>query len=175
MRAQIGVEWTVSAAGYRTPSAGRTSELRGRGVHDAPSMGPRQRKPGSARKKAHRADGQPSTATSGAAHPNSNPSHDEFFHQWVGHAGEVVGVLALLMYLNSIHGALMFDDEPAIVRNMDLRPQIRWRELLTHDFWGTSIRLKSSNKSYRPLTVATFKLNYLIHGLKPEGYHAVGT
>ena len=54
-----------------------------------------------------------------------------------------------MMYMNSIHGAPMFDDEPAIVRNSDLRPHMRWRELLTHDFWGTSIRLKSSNKVSR--------------------------
>ena len=45
----------------------------------------------------------------------------------------------------------------------------RWWGLLTHDFWGTPIRLQDSNKSYRPLTVATFRLNFALHGLAPEG------
>eukprot|EP00731_Ephydatia_muelleri_P009255 Em0004g1593a len=32
---------------------------------------------------------------------------------------------------------------------------------------------ETSHKSYRPLTVLTFRLNYLLHGLDPWGYHAV--
>ena len=31
----------------------------------------------------------------------------------------------------------------------------------------------SSHKSYRPVCVATFRLNYLVHGLEPMGYHLV--
>eukprot|EP00617_Octactis_speculum_P026000 CAMPEP_0185745562 /NCGR_PEP_ID=MMETSP1174-20130828/3935_1 /TAXON_ID=35687 /ORGANISM="Dictyocha speculum, Strain CCMP1381" /LENGTH=737 /DNA_ID=CAMNT_0028419661 /DNA_START=59 /DNA_END=2269 /DNA_ORIENTATION=- len=80
---------------------------------------------------------------------------------------------SVLLYFNSLRGQLVFDDEPAIVRNADLRPESPWSLLLTHDFWGAPLRLKTSNKSYRPLTVATFKLNYFIHGLSPEGYHLV--
>ena len=30
-----------------------------------------------------------------------------------------------------------------------------------------------SHKSYRPLCVATFRLNYLLHELQPMGYHLV--
>ncbi|CAI8032112.1 Protein O-mannosyl-transferase TMTC3, partial [Geodia barretti] len=30
-----------------------------------------------------------------------------------------------------------------------------------------------SHKSYRPLTVATFRLNYMLHELEPLGYHLV--
>ena len=29
----------------------------------------------------------------------------------------------------------------------------------------------TSHKSYRPLTVLTFRINYAIHGLSPWGYH----
>ena len=30
---------------------------------------------------------------------------------------------------------------------------------------------EQSHKSYRPLTVLTFRLNYLLHQLEPYGYH----
>ena len=36
--------------------------------------------------------------------------------------------------------------------------------------WGTCTE---SHKSCRPLTVATFRLNYLLHELQPMGYHLV--
>ena len=32
---------------------------------------------------------------------------------------------------------------------------------------------KTSHKSYRPLCVATFRLNYLLNELQPMGYHLV--
>lgn len=32
---------------------------------------------------------------------------------------------------------------------------------------------RTSHKSYRPFTVLTFRLNYLLHGLDPWGYHLV--
>ncbi|GFV32854.1 transmembrane and TPR repeat-containing protein 3 [Trichonephila clavipes] len=30
-----------------------------------------------------------------------------------------------------------------------------------------------SHKSYRPLTVLSFRLNYAVHGLEPMGYHFI--
>lgn len=38
-------------------------------------------------------------------------------------------------------------------------------------FYHLSIQ-EQSHKSYRPLTVLTFRLNYLLHQLEPWGYHA---
>ncbi|CAH2092283.1 unnamed protein product [Euphydryas editha] len=32
---------------------------------------------------------------------------------------------------------------------------------------------EQSHKSYRPLTVLTFRWNYAVHGLQPAGYHLV--
>ena len=46
-------------------------------------------------------------------------------------------------------------------------------ELLRNDFWGTPMHIEGSHKSYRPLTVATFRLNYMLHELQPLGYHLV--
>ena len=35
------------------------------------------------------------------------------------------------------------------------------------------MNIEGSHKSYRPLTVATFRLNYMLHELQPLGYHLV--
>ena len=77
------------------------------------------------------------------------------------------------MYLNTLDCGLCYDDEPAIIKNADLRPSTPWSNLLWNDFWGTPMADKDSHKSYRPLCVATFRLNYLLHELQPMGYHLV--
>ena len=82
----------------------------------------------------------------------------------------VVGVMA---YLNTLDCGLCYDDEPAILKNGDLRPSTPWSNLLWNDFWGTPMESRTSHKSYRPLCVATFRLNYLVHELEPMGYHLV--
>ena len=88
-------------------------------------------------------------------------------------AGLLCGVVAGVVYLNTLDCGIVFDDEPAIKKNSDLRPQSPWSNLLVHDFWGSDISSKTSHKSYRPLCVATFRLNYLLHELQPMGYHLV--
>ena len=55
----------------------------------------------------------------------------------------------------------------------DLRPHVPMENLFRNDFWGTPMNKEQSHKSYRPLTVLTFRLNYLVHELAPLGYHLV--
>lgn len=43
--------------------------------------------------------------------------------------------------------------------------------MLQNDFWGTPLTDSGSHGSYRPLAVASFKLNHLLDGFKPLGYH----
>ena len=88
-------------------------------------------------------------------------------------AGIVCALVGLLVYINTLDCGMMFDDEPAIKWNQDLRSHRPWPSLLRHDFWGTPLDNPTSHKSYRPLTVATFRLNYLLHELQPMGYHLV--
>ena len=45
--------------------------------------------------------------------------------------------------------------------------------MFSNDFWGHPISDPESHKSYRPLTILSFRLNYWIHGLSPGGYHGV--
>ncbi|KAB7497061.1 Transmembrane and TPR repeat-containing protein 4 [Armadillidium nasatum] len=82
-----------------------------------------------------------------------------------------VALFAALCFYNSLNGDFVFDDSEAIVNNNDIRSDTPISSLFRNDFWGTRLTHPSSHKSYRPLTVFSFRLNYLIGGLKPFNYH----
>ena len=88
-------------------------------------------------------------------------------------AGVLCAAVGFCLYLNSLQGELVFDDTAAITANDDLLPTTPWSNILWNDYWGTPMTSGRSHKSYRPLTVATFRLNYMLHELQPLGYHLV--
>ena len=61
----------------------------------------------------------------------------------------------------------------AIKTNQDLRWNSPLSVLFKNDFWGTPLTHSGSHKSYRPLCVLSFRLNYYFHQLNPFGYHLV--
>lgn len=71
--------------------------------------------------------------------------------------------------------SLCFDffDSRAIKNNPDLRWTTPISGLFFNDFWGTPLSHSGSHKSYRPLVVLTFRLNYFISQFKPFSYHLV--
>ncbi|KAI1888583.1 hypothetical protein AGOR_G00186660 [Albula goreensis] len=81
-------------------------------------------------------------------------------------SGVVVGC-----YWNSLWCGFVFDDVSAILDNKDLRPSTPLQNLFLNDFWGTPMSEERSHKSYRPLTVLTFRLNYLFSELSAQSYH----
>ena len=85
----------------------------------------------------------------------------------------ICAAVAALLYINSLRNGLVFDDLAAIQRSEDIRPTTSWLNLLYNDYWGKPMDDQFSHKSYRPLTVATFRLNYMLHELQPLGYHLV--
>ena len=83
-----------------------------------------------------------------------------------------VSVLALACFLNSSWGKFVFDDSEAVIGNKDINPETPLSEIFADDFWGMNITKKTSHKSYRPLTIITFRWNYwLAGGLQPFGFH----
>ena len=80
---------------------------------------------------------------------------------------------SVAIYLNTLDCGFCFDDRSAIEENQDLRPISPWTNLIWNDFWGTPMDIEGSHKSYRPLCVLTFRLNYLVHELHPFGYHLI--
>jgi tetratricopeptide (TPR) repeat protein len=79
----------------------------------------------------------------------------------------------VLCYSNSLFCDFVFDDVSAIKDNKDIRPETPLSQVFQNDFWGISMTKEQSHKSYRPLCVLTYRLNYLLHGLAPLGYHLV--
>ena len=79
--------------------------------------------------------------------------------------------LLCAVFANSLEGAFVIDDGSAVRTNQDLRPEVPISQLLEHDFWGRPIRALHSVKSYRPLTVLSFRWNFALHGLDVYGYH----
>jgi len=85
----------------------------------------------------------------------------------------LLSLVSIVCYFNSIFSGFVFDDVSAIKDNKDLRPNSPLSNILYNDFWGLPMSKEQSHKSYRPLTVLSFRLNYLVHGLSPLGYHLV--
>ena len=88
-------------------------------------------------------------------------------------ASVLCSLVGIACYLNTLDCGFCFDDDAAVENNKDLHPNESWFNLLWDDFWGTPMADENSHKSYRPLCVATFRLNYLLHELQPMGYHLV--
>lgn len=59
----------------------------------------------------------------------------------------------------------------AIKKNQDLLPETPLINLFYDDFWGTPLTHSGSHKSYRPLCVLSFRLNYFLGEFSPWGYH----
>ena len=89
------------------------------------------------------------------------------------HAALLCATLGALVYSNVLDCGFCFDDSSAVQQNQDLKPSSPWTNILLNDFWGTPMHIDGSHKSYRPLCVATFRLNYMLHELQPMGYHLV--
>ena len=72
-------------------------------------------------------------------------------------AATLTAILAIGAYWPSLEGGFVFDDTEAIVNNADVMPSTPYTVLFSNDFWGRSVVSNRSHKSYRPLTVLTFR------------------
>jgi hypothetical protein len=81
-----------------------------------------------------------------------------------------ISVAAFICYCNTLWGSFVFDDTEAIVKNKDVMPYIPLKEIFRNDFWGSDISLNSSHKSYRPLTVLSYRLNVLYSNNKLDAF-----
>ncbi|KAG5677610.1 hypothetical protein PVAND_007354 [Polypedilum vanderplanki] len=83
-------------------------------------------------------------------------------------------VLAFVLYFNTLKAGFVYDDRRAILANPDVTGASQsWYQLLYNDFWGTPLVDSGSHGSYRPLCVLSYKLNHIVGGLKPFGYHLI--
>ncbi|TYZ62066.1 hypothetical protein PybrP1_010066 [[Pythium] brassicae (nom. inval.)] len=63
---------------------------------------------------------------------------------------------------NTHRNGFVWDDRAAIVANRDVSGERALLELFARDFWGMRMRAAASHKSYRPLTVLSFRLSRAI-------------
>lgn len=68
-----------------------------------------------------------------------------------------ISIAAFSAYCNTLWGTFVFDDNEAIVKNKDVMPYTPIQNIFKNDFWGTDIGLNSSHKSYRPLTILSYR------------------
>ncbi|MDB5301189.1 MAG: protein O-mannosyl-transferase, partial [Phycisphaerales bacterium] len=77
-----------------------------------------------------------------------------------------VAIVAVLVYLITLHGTFIYDDAWVILKN--------WR--VTHDWgkiWTTPYALRGPDRLWRPLTLLTFAIEYRIHGATAWPYHLI--
>lgn len=81
--------------------------------------------------------------------------------------------LAFVLYINTLNFGFVYDDRRAILGNTDVAGTTPWQQAFLHDYWGTPLTDTGSHGSYRPLCVLSFKLNYILGGYTPWGYHLI--
>jgi len=91
-------------------------------------------------------------------------------HMW---ALILIPFIGCLVYLNTLAGDFVYDDRFAIERNKMVTDSPGVSDFFTTDFWGRDISDPKSHKSFRPVTVLTFRLNYLMSELNPGSYHFI--
>eukprot|EP00002_Diphylleia_rotans_P034898 TRINITY_DN7544_c0_g1_i1.p1 TRINITY_DN7544_c0_g1~~TRINITY_DN7544_c0_g1_i1.p1 ORF type:complete len:726 (-),score=116.74 TRINITY_DN7544_c0_g1_i1:145-2322(-) len=102
-------------------------------------------------------------------HPEADADRSQgaLFSTWShGHQDFVyifaIVVFAMGLYVNSINGEFAFDDRFAVVENDDSKSTSPVWNIFWHDFWGQDISNIESHKSYRPLTILSFRLNHML-------------
>uniref|UniRef100_A0AAR5NY72 dolichyl-phosphate-mannose--protein mannosyltransferase n=3 Tax=Dendroctonus ponderosae TaxID=77166 RepID=A0AAR5NY72_DENPD len=81
-----------------------------------------------------------------------------------------IACCAWASHFMSLWGGFFFDDSEAIVHNQDIQSRRPWQSAFANDFWGTSITHPSSHKSYRPLTVLSYRLNVFFSGGRLDAF-----
>ncbi|VDP04605.1 unnamed protein product [Soboliphyme baturini] len=89
--------------------------------------------------------------------------------------------IAIAPYLVCLDGDFVFDDYKVIVYNKDIVNEANaprgtprpWLNFVVNDYWGTPMSSNASHKSWRPLTIMSFKMNYFWTRLNTRSYHLV--
>lgn len=83
----------------------------------------------------------------------------------------LVTFVCIMCYCNSLGGEFVHDDIVAITTNPDVLGHSSIKQLFLNDFWGKPMADPNSHKSYRPLTILTFRLNMILSGPSSTSFH----
>jgi XRE family aerobic/anaerobic benzoate catabolism transcriptional regulator len=157
-------------AGHRDAGERRPADRRpeARGSASSPS-GATPSEPGGARSQPSSASrsqqgGASRSQQSGAT--RARPSGAPRARTWSWGGAALVAAAAFAVYLNSLGGALFYDDVMAVLKNPLVHDcDVAWN--LSRPSWNGGIR----DKLWRPTATLTFAMNHALHGLAPFGYH----
>src|ERR1051325_4152548 len=76
--------------------------------------------------------------------------------------------LALVCYVNSFSNGFVWDDTPLIVENPSIRNWHHWMRAFTTDLYNNPV---TQSFYYRPLQSLSYRLDYSLWGIYPDGYH----
>src|SRR3989337_3399904 len=82
----------------------------------------------------------------------------------------LIAVVSILIYANSFNNAFQYDDQFYLEENSNIKT------IGLPDIFLNPSSLFAPNTTtghYRPLVLLMHVINYSIHGMNPQGYHAV--
>ena len=71
---------------------------------------------------------------------------------------------AVLTFWTTLEGSFTYDDRAAVVENSDVIGPTDIGLIFAHDFWGTPLAARRSHKSYRPLSILSFRMDHALSG-----------
>ncbi len=81
-------------------------------------------------------------------------------------------LLVLIVFGPSLTHDFVWDDHGLIVQNPDIHVEGHWARPFLRSFWQTGANTEDPTRSfYRPLVSISYRLDYLVWGLNPMGYH----
>ncbi|XP_018017824.1 protein O-mannosyl-transferase TMTC1, partial [Hyalella azteca] len=83
----------------------------------------------------------------------------------------IVWLVSVLPYINGLTGEFVHDDLSAITSNPDVTGANPLYQVFLNDYWGKPLSHPLSHKSYRPLTILTFRLTHSLVGLSSAWFH----
>ena len=89
---------------------------------------------------------------------------------WLKYSWWIIPLLAIAVYLPSFNSGFTLDDVPIIKENTNMRSLNRLPAIWTSHYWSGKLDATDTGL-YRPLTLTTYNLQYVLHGEQSEPFH----
>src|SRR5687768_18579145 len=89
---------------------------------------------------------------------------------WFKYAWWAIPLLAILAYIPSFTADFTLDDVPIIEDNVFIRSADKLPEIWTTHYWAGKMDATDTGL-YRPLTLTSYAVQYLMHGANPIPFH----
>lgn len=80
----------------------------------------------------------------------------------------VIIFAGILVYFNSLTGKFLYDDNALVVDNSIIKNSSDFSKIFTRDIYAGC---GDSSNFYRPMQILMYRINYMLGGLNPVGFH----